>query len=172
LEDNVPQMSEFCVTTCIVVPDEIEGRSGTTVMWMAAPQPVATTPGGASKVSALAFINDFEGYVNICTSNVQQDQHVDRELLEVSCEALGSPQSDQASQSAGASQSDRASQSDQASPSDQTTQSDQALQSEQGSNSGLTAVAQRSCAWSRLRCSWYLLSVLVPLAAMVVGVVL
>jgi hypothetical protein len=99
-------------------------------MWMAALPPVGTTPGAASQVSALAFINDFQGIVNVCTDNFRQGQSVYRELIEVSCEVLGSPQSDQTPQSA------------------------------------------RSCAWRRLRCSWYLLLALAALASVVVGVVL
>jgi hypothetical protein len=122
-------------------------------MWMAAPPPVATTSGAVSQVSALAYVNDFSGYVNYCNSNAQVDQYADRELIEVSCEMLGSPQSDQASQP------------------NQTPQSDQVSQSEQAKNSDPSSSAQRSYAWRRLRYSWYLLA-LAALVAVVVGVVL
>jgi hypothetical protein len=133
--------------TCIDVPVELNGDSGTTVMWMAAPPPAGTTPGAASQVSGLVYVNDFSGYVNVCTSNLRQGQSVDRELIEISCEVLGSPQSDQASQS------------------------DQTPQSEQAENSGPSALAQRSCAWTLLGCSWHLLLAFAALPLVVVGVV-
>jgi hypothetical protein len=125
------QTSEVCVQSCSDIPVRFPYMSGTTVMWMAALPPVGTTPGAASQVSALAFINDFQGIVNVCTSNFRQGQSVYRELIEVSCEVSGTPQSDQNPSS-----------------------------------------AQRSCAWRRLRFSWYLLLALAALASVVVGVVL
>jgi hypothetical protein len=110
-------------------------------MWMAAP-PVATTPGVASQVSALVYVNDFDGILNLCTSNFELDESVDRELIEVSCEVLGSGQSDQT------------------------------LSSQQAGNSGPSAAAQRSCACRRLSCSWYRLFALAALAVLVVRVLL